>query len=353
MIRRYPLIAGAAGIALILAVYVFTARPLKQWLTEQYFQNVEKRLASDRRELLPPRQIRHFGMFRPELPQNLGRFYQVGRELDARPTIVAYYQAWGDGPAHEFNAAAVESLLNQGLVPMITWEPWLTSFERRSASSSPPSLSDIVQGRFDLYIRNWARAAVRVKRPFFLRPFHEMGNPSYPWSTASGNGAETIVAAWRHVVSVFRREGATNVAFVWTPFQPEDVPAWPGEAWVDWIGIDLFNYGTLLAGGTWQSFRALLSRQLEPFRRFTQPIMLAEVGCSGFGGDCVTWWAAAMQDLSRPEYASIAAFVAFDHPLYVHEDTTFVDWGFTSRPATLAGARIFTRAAGFLAPKDP
>lgn len=350
MIRRHPLLVGVAGLALIAFAYFSAAPPMHRWFAEQYYQRVERRLVSDRRNLIPARQTRLFGMYRPELPNDFVRFREVGQLLAVRPTIVSYYQAWGDGPGHHFDATSAERTLRQGLTPMITWEPWLNAFKSRGGSAAPFGLSDILQGRFDSYITDFARATVRAKGPLFLRPFHEIGNPLYPWSTSAGNSPDKVAAAWRHVVSIFRREGAINVAFVWTPFRPEDIAAWPGDEWVDWIGLDLFNYGGLLNGGIWQGFESLLSDHLKPFNDLRHPVMLAEVGCSGVGGDCVGWWPAAMGTLTQPVYSNVAALVVFDHPYYVHDGKTVVDWGFSTRPNALTASKPLTAAAGFLAP---
>lgn len=346
MIRRHPLLLTAVVLTVLLVLYRRTAAPLKEAVAESWYQQVERRLVQHRSGLLPPARVRHFGLYRPELPWELEAYFSLADELGVRPRIVSYYQAWGEGPAHEIDVDVLASLTARALIPLITWEPWLTAFGAQSRRDAQRSARHIVDGEFDDYLRRWARGAVRVRRPFLLRPFHELGNPAYPWTTASGNEPELLGAAFRHVVQVFREEGADNVAFVWSPYTPDDLAAWPGDEWVDWIGLDLFNYGTSVRGGGWTPFATLLDWHLAA-RRSDKPVLLAEVGCSGIGGDRAGWWADAFRTLERSRYGAVQAVVIYDNPAHREAGGAIVDWGPFRDPAAIAAARPGALAAGF------
>ena len=74
---------------------------------------------------------------------------------------------------------------------------------------------------------------------------HEMNGPWYSWGWTHTR-AKVFVAAWRHIVDVFRQQGASNVIWLWTinVDPPNDNaiqnPArwWPGSTYVNWVGID-------------------------------------------------------------------------------------------------------------------
>jgi hypothetical protein len=346
--RRYPLLLGFMGLAATIAVYLVTSRPLAQAMSRFWYENVDRRLVEDHHTIVPKEQQRLFGTYRPELPWDYDRFYGMGISLGLMPKIAAWYQAWGIGEGSEFKAEAIEKATGKGLLPLITWEPWLSDFADQSIPESANSLAHVVSGEFDPFIRRWAKSVVRARHPILLRPFHEMGNASYPWSTASGNSPELIAEAWRHVVGVFRDEGATNAAFVWTPYTPEDESAWPGSIWVDWIGLDIFNYGTLAEGGTWAEFHSIVQWQLNAVRQWNKPVLLSEVGCAGFGGNCNDWWVQAFRDLAAGEFPDIKGVVIYDNPAYsTQNQAVTVDWGFTHLPNTLAAVRPWARSAGF------
>ena len=70
-----------------------------------------------------------------------------------------------------------------------------------------------------------------------------------PWSEqANGNHPGEFVAAWRHVVDIFRAQGATNVTWVWCPNivgpKSQLTGLYPGDNYTDWVCMDGYNWGT-------------------------------------------------------------------------------------------------------------
>ena len=99
--------------------------------------------------------------------------------------------------------------------------------------------------------RLWAQGLAEFGRPVYLRLFHEMNIAYAPWAYGTnGNTAEDLIVAWRYVHDRFRRAGATNVRWVWCPNTEDDRigyrALYPGDAYVDWFGVDGYNGGTEL-----------------------------------------------------------------------------------------------------------
>ncbi len=94
-----------------------------------------------------------------------------------------------------------------------------------------------------------------------------------------------FVAAWRHLHDVFAQQGARNVVWVWNtegylPHAATIAALYPGNAYVDWVGYDPYNYFTC-HGAPWRSF----AQTVTPFYRWlmshgfgAKPLMLAEFG---------------------------------------------------------------------------
>jgi Glycosyl hydrolase family 26 len=94
-----------------------------------------------------------------------------------------------------------------------------------------------------------------------------------------------FVAAWRHIHDVFARMGVHNVIWVWTtegylPHERTIAAMYPGNAYVDWIGYDPYNYYTCHQA-KWLSF----AQTVKPFYQWLttqpfgdKPVMLAEYG---------------------------------------------------------------------------
>src|SRR5205807_10086107 len=114
--------------------------------------------------------------------------------------------------------------------------------------------------------------------PLFVRLMHEMNDSTYPWGVGvNGNeGPEQYVSAWKHVVDIFRSEGATKVNFVWciatNRVQPDPTTFYPGDAYVSWIALDGYN-----KGHPWRSFTTAFSRGYDAVTRLSdRPVMIAE-----------------------------------------------------------------------------
>jgi len=277
-------------------------------------------------------------------------FYQLGAPSDFAPfgrtewaarlraRVCSYFS---QAPLDPFNVSMASSARSHGVIPMITLE-----FGSPAKGVSQPlySMDAIVAGSLDDYLRDYARSAKTYGGPVWLRPFHEMNGRWYPWGgTVNGNTPEKCVAAWRHVRTIFREEGATNVLFVWSP-NADSVPNtranqikeyWPGEEYVDIIGLDGFNFGAG-KGMSWRSFEKIYTA---PYREVcklssTKPIIVAEIGCTAEGGDKAAW-IAAMFKVIPVKFPRMVGVVWFN----ADKDRDWrVDSSSASRQAFVAGS---------------
>jgi beta-mannanase len=247
-------------------------------------------------------------------------------------SVIMWYSDWKRGTVSPAQLAAVA---RRGSVPEITWEPWDYT-KGPYASQRQYSLRSIADGAHDAYIRSWAKGLAAYGKPVRLRFAQEMNGNWYPWSVSSyGNSAAEFVAAWRHVHDLFRGAGAGNVLWVWSPVAlPESINAqeYPGDRYVDMVGLSLFNGGAQLKYTRWQSFAAKLSRPLEILQRIApgKPVEISEVGVAERGGSKASW----IQDMFKTLAATpqIVSLIWFNVP-------TASDWRIeTSRSAEQAFA---------------
>ena len=131
-----------------------------------------------------------------------------------------------------------------------------------------------------------------------IRPMHEMNGKWYPWGgPVNGNSPAQFRAAWRRIHTIFRREGATNVTWVWSPnarsypgTYPNRIEAYyPGDAYVDWIGLSGFNWGTSNPRLRWTTFEEVYTNLLATLRLFNKPIVVAEMATVADGGNKAAW----------------------------------------------------------------
>ena len=221
----------------------------------------------------------------------------LGRKI---PHIVTF-QDWS-GPFPDLDAREARA---RGKVLQVTWEPWHFS------DPNAIQLSDIIAGRHDKYIDDWAASARSFGGEMWVRWGHEMNGNWYPWSiSAGGSDAQIWVKAYRHIHDRFRRAGASNVRWVWC-FNAESVPnaswndpakTYPGNDYVDAIAVDGYNFGDTTAHSRWQSFEEIFARPLEMASKTwpNKPLWIGETGCATTGGDKARWLRAMDASLRGP-----------------------------------------------------
>lgn len=90
------------------------------------------------------------------------------------------------------------------------------------------TLQRIINGEFDAQLAEWARAARRTGIPLMVEFGTEVNGDWFPWNgryngggvtgrygdPAMADGPERFRDAYRHIVSLFRREGVRNVTWI-------------------------------------------------------------------------------------------------------------------------------------------
>jgi len=134
------------------------------------------------------------------------------------------------------------------IVPFIKWNAQ-AGWDVTTPSYRGITTRDVAQGKLDDYIHEYARAVRAYGGPLFISPVCAEFNGNW-WRSCSPGADPTLsatdfVLAWRRTVDIFRGEGATNVAWVWNPVQAPAVqdftPYYPGDGYVDWAGIDMYD----------------------------------------------------------------------------------------------------------------
>lgn len=254
----------------------------------------------------------------------------LGRDID----IVSLYQAW-DPDLTTINPETLRRFTATSWTPLITWEPWSIRCPGKRPWDQPRyGLRHILSGEFDELIKRFAATLAAMPGPVWLRPMHEMNGNWYPWcGSVNGNTPALYVEAWRYL-----HEALADVAvtWVWSPYTRSypGVPGneifdyYPGDAYVDWLAIDGYNWGSGKEGNGWETFDDLFADTYAKFLSFSgKPIMIAETACAETGGDKALWIADMFATLAA-NYDQVRALIWFD---MLKER----DWRLASSPAGL------------------
>jgi hypothetical protein len=240
-------------------------------------------------------------------------------EQDAHKSvsIVMWYQGWGYPQGQNFEPGWMNNVRNHGSIPMISWEP---QDYTQGVNQPQYSLANIVDGKFDAYITRWAQDSKAWGHPYFLRFAAEMNGYWFPWSeNANGNKAGQYVQAWRHVHDIFTTQGATNVSWVWSPnvVFPGNIPlqeVYPGSSYVDWIGMDGYNWGNVGTHHQPQSFAQIFEKTYNDLVGMSlhKPMMIAETGSTNQQVNKAAWITDAFSVQLPKNFPLIKAFVWFN-----------------------------------------
>jgi len=327
---RFAFMVTGGALTMIL-FYLFVTKSLDVAGREVWFKHVTRNLVRNQSHI---KNSDHFylGLYRPELPLSFDKLYEIEDSLGAAVSIVSFYQAWGSAHENRFPLDICRTLDKGGFIPMITWEPWVVAFDGYANRAPDSSLALITTGTFDSYIRQYARDIVLFKKPLLIRPGHEMSNGWYAWSTAHKNSPEMFKQFWIHVHTIFMEEGAHNASFVWNPYQVADTVAYPGDRYVDWVGLDIFNFGNYAVDGTWLDFYTITKLFYDHIKRYDKPIILAEVGTVSSGGNKAQWYRDMFHVLAKNNFPLVKAAVLFDTPNSQTPTGMKVDLGMSTEP---------------------
>jgi hypothetical protein len=273
-----------------------------------------------------------FGVTMPGVPSDMSGLRALSRSLGASPRQVMWYSAWSDRTG--FPATEAGRVAATGATPVVTWEPW----DPTGGVNQPAyTLDRIAAGQFTAYETMWADQVKAYGKPVVLRFAHEMNGSWYPWSAqANGNTADDYVAAWRHVHSVFTARGVTNVSWSWSPNVPYPgatplASLYPGDAYVDQVALDGYNWGTTQPWSTWTPFWDLFSPGVRELQSITsKPLLIGEVASADQGGSKAAWIQGMFAALAR--HPEVRGFTWFD---FAKE----TDWRIDSTTASLKAFR--------------
>ena len=244
----------------------------------------------------------------PWEPAKIDRFSKM---IGRRPAVVMWYESWAETG---FSAKRMNVVTDRGAMPMVTWEPWNP---RQGARQPRYALRNIASGKHDAYIRRWARGAAAWNKPLYLRFAHEMNGSWYPWgANVNGNTRADYKRAWRHVVRIFRQQGATNVRWVWSPNIRYNrvgyASLYPGDAYVNWVALDGYNWGNS-GSRRWQSFTQVFGPSYRELTRLTRkPVMIGETASTGTGRRKAAWIRDGLQEDVRSKFPRVRAVVWFN-----------------------------------------
>ena len=271
-------------------------------------------------------------------PENKGEANLIPVHVESLFPVVAgkklkyanYFLQWamdGTAVAKELPRSDVQTLINNGYTPIITWEPQFQGYDRLDPVQ--PRLNNIINGDYNSYIDAFADKIKTYTDTVIIRFMHEFEGNWYPWSISQNNLDPSLyVTAFRMVVDRFRARGVNNVQWMWCvnsdyyPYLSYNwiVPAYPGDNYVDIVATDIYNnhYPTVLPW--WRSFRWQATESYYYLTKYfpQKPLYICEVGCrerkstENTASQSKGAWFAQMDKELQADYHNARALIFFN-----------------------------------------
>jgi len=266
------------------------------------------------------------GVYEPGTPGNWSGVAEFTSATGVAPGIVVYYSPWNDPFAVSFARTA----WGHGAYVLVQLQP------------DGVTLDSVAAGRSDAYLRSYADAVAAFGHPVILSFGHEMNGTWYSWGYGHTSPA-AFVAAWRHVVRVFRGAGAANVTWLWAVNSVNGASSalrqwWPGAAWVDWTGIDGYYFRPA------DTFGSVFGPTITGIRSISgAPLLIAETAV-GTTADRESQIDALFAGVRADRLAGVVWFDETQHAGLYHQDWRLEDdpdalAAFTAAAARYLGAR--------------
>lgn len=271
------------------------------WLMKEtpdvYFPQYKERkidIKGDKTNINIPEDKMLWGIFHPH-SLDKGNYVEgvadIEKKLDWKFEFLMTYSDFRNNIPVE----GVKKAYKDGRVMMLTMQPWF--YGDRDSNIIIPQ---IVNGDYDNYIRKWAKDVKDIKEPIFIRFANEMNGDWDPWCVwFFAKDEDLYIEAWKRVYNIFKEEGAKNALFVFNPhdrsypdFKWNNAHLYyPGDEYVDWVGLTGYNNGTSFKGDVWREFDQIYFNNYNEYMKYysNKPFMITEFSSNEIGGNKANW----------------------------------------------------------------
>lgn len=234
----------------------------------------------------------NWGIFEYTAPEDDTVLNKIETTLNYHFPLLLKYQML-DNP---FPSKALQNAYEDNRYVELTLQTfWL----KLSESRNEEMVYEILEGKYDLFFKNYAQKLKTFGHPVLFRLNNEMNGDWCRYSAYyTSKDPEIFKAMWRRVYNIFSAEGVDNVIWVWNPNDisfPEfkfnhALAYYPGDEYVDIIGLTGYNTGTYYAGEKWREFGQIYDPLYRTYSSyFSHPFIITEFGSNSVGGDKAAW----------------------------------------------------------------
>jgi hypothetical protein len=159
---------------------------------------------------------------------------------------------------------------------------------------------EILEGKYDDYLEHLAQSFNEYDYPILFRLNNEM-NGEWVWYSSHKVGKDTdlFIDCWRYIYNKFKEYEVDNLIWVWNPNEKSFpnfaynhyLNYYPGNEYVDVVGLTAYNTGNYYNGEVWRSFSQAYDHFYYDYvKHFNHPMMITEFSGASAGGNKAAWF---------------------------------------------------------------
>ncbi|MDO8513734.1 MAG: glycosyl hydrolase [bacterium] len=275
-------------------------------------------------------------IFMPGSTDDIAVLDNFEKDLGIKFISTRFYLDWSDS----LDMGIVGRFHDHGAIPDLTWQPQI--------NGTGVINTDVTSGKYDTYINNFALSVKALNFPIRISLAPEMNGYGWPsWEIGkNGNTPENHKLFWRYVIEKFDAIGANQVQWIWAPNVHHSLERYsygelyPGDDYVDYVGLEGYNWGTSQKTEEWQSvwqtFEEVFDSSYNDLVALSSKnIFITEIGSTELGGDKASW-ILDMFDKLASKYTRVSGFTWFN----MNKETDWrIDSSATSQAAFIAGVK--------------
>ena len=293
-----------------------------------------------------------FGAAIDGFPISTSKLRNIQKEMGIKPDIIVFFLMWPNKEKNinSFNLTHSLDAIDQfGAISCISWEPMYLQNSKEVTILK----EDIANGKYDEYLDEFIFQVKAFKNPVIIRFAHEMNLSRYHWGVVKDNyndkAPDIYIKMFRYIVDYFKKNKVKNALFAFCP-NVDSVPnaSWnkiknyyPGDKYVDILGLDGYNWGACASEknlgwvSSWRSFNETFQNPTNELRDLSmlKPIIVFETATAKKGGNKTTWLENAIKEAKKLDITALCWF-------QVNKEC---EWKITSKQKNVLKKQFHTR----------
>lgn len=252
-----------------------------------------------------------WGIFEANAPRDFYTLKQLEKQVDKEFKFLLHYQ-------HIPNTDLLNDLtviLNNAYREKRIIELTLQTTDAGENASN--TIYRILDGEYDELLSQYAKKIADFGHPVLFRLCNEMNGDWCQYSAFhTSKDTQIYRELYHYIYGIFEEQGANkNTLWVWNPnersfpdFSWNDARLYyPGDEYVDIVGITGYNTGNYYEGEIWRSFDEIYQPLYKEYvQTYDKPFMITEFASNSVGGDKSQWIREMFESIHKLDKIKVA-----------------------------------------------